>query len=117
MPHPEQRARGFFEHALALDPDNIDAAVGMASADVQAAVGYYVDDKAEHLASVEANLNRVLSQSPNNARAHYLMGRVLVQTNRLSRAIAVSERALALIRTPARSPPRSAPIPSVKCAA
>jgi TolB-like protein len=90
------RARGFFEHALALDPENLDAAVAMAAAGVQAASGYYVDDKAERLASVEANLNRVLSQSPNNARAHYLMGRVLVQTNRQAQAIAESERALAL---------------------
>ena len=63
---------------------------------MQAAVGYYVDDKAERLASVEANLNRVLSQSPNNAQAHYWMGRVLVQTNRAVAAIAEFERALAL---------------------
>jgi adenylate cyclase len=90
------RARGFFERALTLDPDNLDAALGRAAADVQAAVGYYVDDKAERLASVEANLNRVLSQSPNNAQAHYWMGRVLVQTNRAVAAIAEFERALAL---------------------
>jgi tetratricopeptide (TPR) repeat protein len=89
-------ARSFFQRALALDPGNLDAALGAACADVQAATGYYVDDKAERLASVEANLNRVLSQSPNNARAHYCMGRVFVQTNRLSQAIAESERALAL---------------------
>ena len=55
-----------------------------------------MDDKAERLASVEANLNCVLSRSPNNAWAHYLMGRVLVQTNRLSQAVAEWERALAL---------------------
>jgi adenylate cyclase len=96
IPADLDRARSFFERALALDPDNLDAAVGMAAADYQAAVGYYVDDKAERLASVEANLNRVLSQSPNNARAHYLLGRVFVQTNRLSQAIEESERALAL---------------------
>jgi TolB-like protein/class 3 adenylate cyclase/Tfp pilus assembly protein PilF len=90
------RARGFFERALALDPDNLDAAVGMAAADVQSALGYYVDDKAERLESAAENLNRVLSQSPNNAWAHYLLGRVLVQTNRLSQAIAESERALVL---------------------
>jgi tetratricopeptide (TPR) repeat protein len=95
-PADVERARGFFERALALDPDNLDAAIGVAAAGVQAAAGYYVDDKAERLASVEANLNRVLSQSPNSARAHYLMGRVFVQTNRLSQAIAESERALAL---------------------
>ena len=45
------RARGFFERALALDPDNLDAVVGMACADAQAAIGYYVDDKAERLAT------------------------------------------------------------------
>ena len=89
-------ARGFFERALALDPDNLDAVVGMACADVQAATGYYVDDKAERLASVEANLNRVLSQSPNNAQAHYCLGRVLVQTKRGAQGIAECERALAL---------------------
>ena len=89
-------ARGFFERALALDPDNLDAAVGLAAAEVQGATGYYVDDKAERLASVEANLNRVLSQSPNNARAHYLMGRALVQDKRGVQGVAESERALAL---------------------
>jgi TolB-like protein/class 3 adenylate cyclase len=95
-PADTARARDFFEHALALDPDNLDAAIGIADADVRAATSYFVDDKAERLASVEASVNRVLSQSPNNALAHYLMGRVYGQTNRLSQAIAESERALAL---------------------
>ena len=60
------------------------------------ATRYVVDDKAERLVSVEANLNRVLSQSPNNARAHYCLGRVEVQTKRGAQGIAESERALAL---------------------
>jgi tetratricopeptide (TPR) repeat protein len=95
-PEDVERARGFFERASALDPDNLDAALAKANADVQLAVGYRVDDRAERLSSVEATLNRVLSQSPNNAWAHYLMGRVLVQTNRPAQSIAESERALAL---------------------
>jgi TolB-like protein/class 3 adenylate cyclase len=90
------RARDFFERALALDPDNFDAVVGRACADAQAATGYYVDDRTERLGSVEANLNRVLSQSPNNARAHYCLGRVEVMTKRGAQGIAESERALAL---------------------
>jgi TolB-like protein/class 3 adenylate cyclase len=90
------RARDFFERALALDPDNFDAVVGRACADAQAATGYYLDEEAKRLASVEANLNRVLSQSPNNARAHYCLGRVEVMTKRGAQGIAESERALAL---------------------
>jgi len=90
------RARGFFERALALDPGNLDAALGKAAADVQAAVGYSVDDRTERLVSAEANLNRVLSQSPNDAWAHYLMGRILAQTNRQAQAIDELDRALTL---------------------
>ena len=91
-----ERARGFFERALTLDPDNLDAVVGMACANGQSATGYYLDDKAERFASAEANLNRVLSQSPNNARAHYLMCRVETHTKRGAQGIAECERALAL---------------------
>ncbi len=95
-PADTARARGFFERALALDPGNLDAVLGKAAADAQGALGYYMDDKAERLASVEANLNRVLSQSPNNALAHFLMCRVLVQSKRGVQGIAECERALAL---------------------
>ena len=90
------RARGFFERALALDPNNLDAALGEATADFQVAIGYTVDDKTERLDSIEAKLNRVLSQSPNNARAHFLMGRILAQTNRQAQAIDELNRALTL---------------------
>jgi TolB-like protein/class 3 adenylate cyclase/Tfp pilus assembly protein PilF len=95
-PADVERARGFFERALALDSENLDATLAKANADLQLAVGYRVDDRAERLSSVEATLNRVLSQSPNNAWAHYLMARVLAQTNRPAQSIAESERALAL---------------------
>jgi tetratricopeptide (TPR) repeat protein len=95
-PADAARARGFFERALALDPGNLDAALGKAAADAQGALGYYVDDKAERLVAVEVNLNRVLSKSPNNALAHYLMCRVLVQTKHGVEGIAQCERALAL---------------------
>ncbi len=90
------RARDFFERALALDPDNLDAALGKAMADFQIAVGYSVDDRFERLHSIEAQLNRVLSQSPNNAGAHFLMGRILNQTNRQAQAIDELNRALTL---------------------
>ena len=95
-PADTARGRDFFARALALDPDNLDAAIGLACADVQTAVGYYVDDKAERLDSAEAKLNRVLSRSPNNAQARYCLGRALVQNKRGVEGIAECERALAL---------------------
>jgi TolB-like protein/class 3 adenylate cyclase/Tfp pilus assembly protein PilF len=91
-----RQARSFFERALALDPGNIDALLGTAATDVAAAISYFVDDKAERLGSVEATLNRVLSQSPNNARAHDLMCRVENNTKRTAQGVAECERALAL---------------------
>ena len=91
-----ERARGFFERALALDPDNLDAALGKALADFQVAVSYSVDDRFERLHAIEAQLNRVLSQSPNNAGAHFLIGRILNQTNRQAQAIEELNRALTL---------------------
>jgi TolB-like protein/class 3 adenylate cyclase/tetratricopeptide (TPR) repeat protein len=90
------QARSFFERALTLDPGNLDALLGRAAADLWPALSYAVDDKAEALVTVEANLNRVLSQSPNNALAHYLMCKVKVQSNRGAQGIAECERALAL---------------------
>jgi len=95
-PDDVARARDFFERALALDPGNLDAALGKATADFQVAIGYSVDDKTERLHSIEAKLNRVLSQSPNNAWAHLLMGRILAQTNRQAQAIEELNRALTL---------------------
>jgi TolB-like protein/class 3 adenylate cyclase len=95
-PADDARARGFFERALALDPGNLDALLGTATADYQLATGYSVDDRIERLHSIEANLNRVLSQSPNNALAHYLMCRIKVASKRGAQGIAECERALAL---------------------
>ena len=89
-------ARGFFERALALDPGNLDALLGTAAVDMQVATGYQTDDRPARFAAVEATLTKVLSQSPNNAWAHYLMCRVEVQTKRGAQGIAECERALAL---------------------
>jgi TolB-like protein/cytochrome c-type biogenesis protein CcmH/NrfG len=89
-------ARGFFERALALDPGNLDALLGTAAVDTQIATGYQTDDRPARLAAAEATLTKLLSQSPNNAWAHYLMCRVEVQSKRGAQGIAECERALAL---------------------
>jgi TolB-like protein/class 3 adenylate cyclase len=62
------KARGYFERALALDPGNLDALVGIALADVVAAFALALDDPRSALAESEANLTKCLARAPNNAR-------------------------------------------------
>jgi len=95
-PEDQARARGYFERALALDPDNLDASLGAISVDLQAVAGYRTDDPAARYSAIEATLTKVLSRSPNNAWAHYLMCRVQNHTKRQAQGVAECERALAL---------------------
>lgn len=61
-----------------------------------AAQGFRFDERADRYAALDATLTKVLSQAPNNAWAHYWMGRVKILTNRGAEGIAECERALAL---------------------
>jgi TolB-like protein/class 3 adenylate cyclase len=90
------QAQAFFDRALALDPDNIEALVG--SARVEAAIGANLmrDDWTAHFVAAEAVLIRALSLAPNHARAHSVLGFVQSFTNRAVQGIAECERALAL---------------------
>src|SRR6266404_6076729 len=92
------QAQSFFERALAIDPRNVGALVGMASVD--AAMGSYMltDDRLARLAAAEANAIRALSLDPDQALAHRILGTVFNVTNRAAQAIAECEQALALDR-------------------
>jgi tetratricopeptide (TPR) repeat protein len=90
------RARDFFERALALDPDNVDALIGTAQVDALLGVGYLTDDHVKALAAAEVALTKALLLVPNNAIAHHFMGVVQMFTSRPTQAIAEFERALAL---------------------
>ncbi len=90
------QARGFFERALALDPDNLDALLGTVSVDVLAASGYGTGDPVARFSAIEATLTKVLARAPNNSWAHYWMGRALIDSNHEAQGIAESERALEL---------------------
>jgi tetratricopeptide (TPR) repeat protein len=92
------RARGFFDRALALDPDNIEALVGAAIVDAQTANILFTDDRTERLAAAEAAAIKALSLAPNHASANRVLGMVQMYTNRAALGIAQCERALALDR-------------------
>jgi TolB-like protein/class 3 adenylate cyclase/Flp pilus assembly protein TadD len=93
-----ERARGYFERAVALDPTNIDALVGAARADVLVGAIYTTEHRAERLAAAEALLIKGVSIAPRNYWAHLWLGFVQIQTNRASRAIGELEQALSLNR-------------------
>ncbi len=90
------RARDFFERALALDPSNLDALVGMGQVDATLGVAHLTDDRLKSLATAEASLKKALLVAPNNAIAHEFMGLVQVATKRATQAIAELERSLVL---------------------
>jgi TolB-like protein/class 3 adenylate cyclase/Tfp pilus assembly protein PilF len=97
-PTPEHmtQARGFFEQALALDPGNIEAMVGMASADVALGAALLTDDRSVRFSAAETNAIKALSLAPDHAEAHLAMGAVYIFTNRAAQGIAECEQALVL---------------------
>jgi TolB-like protein len=97
-PEHMEQARSYYERALALDPDNIEALVGMAFFNTSVAAYFMTDDRASRLAAAEAILTRVLSLASNHAMAHYLLGTVQISSNRVARGIAECEHALRLNR-------------------
>jgi TolB-like protein len=90
------QARGFFERALALDPNNVEALVSEAYGDLRVAATGMTDDPAARLAAAEAAATKALSLAPNQPLAHLALGSVLVLSNRIPQGIAECEHALAL---------------------
>ena len=86
----------FFERALALDPNNIEALAGEALVDVVIGGGVMSEDRVLRIAAAEAAANKVLSVAPNHAPAHYILGFVHIVTNRAAQGMAECEHALAL---------------------
>jgi TolB-like protein/class 3 adenylate cyclase len=92
------QARGFFERALALDPGNIEALVGMARVDAVVGGVFFGADRSARFAAAEAALTKALSLASEHALAHTYMGFVQIHTNRAVQGIAEFERALGLDR-------------------
>ena len=91
-------ARRLFERALALEPANVVALIGIANADAAAAIAFSPDDRVARLAAAEAALTKALSLAPNSAVAHLCQGIVQIHTNRASQGFREFERALELDR-------------------
>lgn len=91
-------AREFFERALAIDPQSVEALVGVAFVDLTMAGALFADDRAALFSAAERNATRALSLASDYAVAHMVLGDVYIFTNRAARGIAECEQALALNR-------------------
>jgi TolB-like protein len=98
IPDNLSEARKLFGRALALDPGNVDAVVGIALTSVQAAATHTSDDRAARLAEAEALAIKALTIAPEMALAHLCLGCVQIYTNRAAQGISECERALVVNR-------------------
>jgi TolB-like protein/class 3 adenylate cyclase/Tfp pilus assembly protein PilF len=103
IPDYMTQARRFFEQALALDPENIEAMVGLARVDQNRGASSMTDDRSAQLAAAETTITKVLSLAPKHASAHAILGAVQIFTKRAAQSIAEFEQALALDRNLARA--------------
>ena len=90
------QARDFFEQAVTLDPDNVEALVGLAHCEAYLGGGLFGHDRTARLTAAATALDRALSLAPNNASAHKNLGHLMVFTNRATQALSELERALKL---------------------
>jgi TolB-like protein len=92
------KARGCFQRALVLDPNNVDALVGKAAVHNFLGASIIGEESATHFASAEAASIDALSRNPQHAIAHAILGETYSFTGRAIQGIAECERALALDR-------------------
>jgi TolB-like protein len=97
------QARSFFEKAIALDPENVEAMVRLARVDVATGAAFMTDDWSARFTSAEATLTKALSLAPTHAAAHSALGFLQIFTKRAPQGIAECEQALTLDRNLARA--------------
>jgi tetratricopeptide (TPR) repeat protein len=97
-PENVARARTFSDLALSADPDNVDALINSARADVVEGSLSFVTNPMAAFAAAEAKLTKALSSVPDHARAHMYLGFVEIVTRRAPGGIPRCEHALELDR-------------------
>ena len=79
------QARSFFDRALAADPDNVDALIGSAAADVVEGVLLFVPDPMANFAAGEAKLTEGLCHAASGLRYSQQPGSQANEENQLPR--------------------------------
>jgi TolB-like protein len=96
-------AISLFEHALALDPQFVEARIQLANSLVGRVLDLMTDSAATDLARAEGLVGEALAASPRSAYAHFVKGFVLRAQNRWEEAVPEFETALALDRNMVRA--------------
>lgn len=95
------RARSFFERAIALDPKNVEAMVGLALVNDTEGAALLTDDPSARLSAAEVIATEALSLAPNHPTARVALGTALMCSKRAAQAIAEFEHTLSLDRNSA----------------
>jgi len=88
----------FYERALALDPDSVEAQSGMASALASRVLAHMTDTVEADVLRAENLATRALAASPNSPLPHFAKGQLLRAQRRFAEAIPEYETVLALDR-------------------
>ena len=98
-PESLEKARECFERAHAIDPDDVNATLGLVLADViSLPMRSFQGDCGGRLAEAKALTLKALAADPRDPRAHYCLGLILLFSRRPEESIAELERALSLDR-------------------
>ncbi|TXN01746.1 tetratricopeptide repeat protein [Methylobacterium sp. WL64] len=97
------QALPLFERALKLDPENVDARLGMAEVLVDGALNGWTTERTADLEVAERAIASVLQGDPTHPFAHYLRGETLRARSRYSEALAAFDRVLTLNQSFARA--------------
>lgn len=89
-------ARGFFERALAIDPNYADAHLGLALVHYFYVQYGHAEAPGEAIRQAEELVREALRGDPGHAQAHGLLGRLLTLSGRYEDALAAIDRALAI---------------------
>jgi adenylate cyclase len=82
--------------ALQLDPQNVEALIWLAQADISLVIYFLSDDRAEQLRRAEEEIDRALVAAPGHYRAHHVKCTVLQAKRKTFEAIAECEAAVRL---------------------
>jgi TolB-like protein/class 3 adenylate cyclase/Tfp pilus assembly protein PilF len=88
----------FFEHALVLDPQSVEAQTRLVNALVGRVLDLMTNSATADLQRAEALLDQALAAQPRSGYVHYVKGQLLRAQNRCEQAIPEYEMALALNR-------------------